>query len=157
LVPRVEEAPARLRVMLAWLAVLPVHARELPVDGLAAVRHGDAAGAHLAPDHVALGNALAEHRDVVDPRLDGPALGQALPDRRRLARPEDRDVLTHGLLVAGELALQALAEGEQQQDRHRAPRDRRDRERRALLLEARRAEEEMRDDGNVSAGHGLRA
>src|SRR6266542_735512 len=107
----------------------------------------------ISPQTSHSGEPLAKRRDVINPRADRAPFRQALPDLGRLSRPVDGEVLAHRALVGGELALQALAEGEQQQDRHGPPGDGSDRQRRALLLEARRSREEVEDDRQVSLAH----
>ena len=135
---------------LRAIAVVPARADDAAVDGLPSIRQRRAPGRVLAPDRVELRQALARVVDVFHLRPDRPAFRKALVRLGGIAGPHDREVVPHGLVVRHHLALQALAESEKDQDRHRAPGERGDGQRGALLLQPRRAEEEVEDDGKIA-------
>jgi hypothetical protein len=139
-------------IVLAALAVRTLRAEHAAVDGLALRLHRGAPGHDFAVHALELRHLRAEQVDVVDARTDRAAGRHALPRLRRLAGPHHGEVLTSRAAVLVHLPLEAFAEREQQQDRHRAPRDRGDGEERALLLQLRRAGEEGADDVQV-VGH----
>ncbi len=141
-----EEAPARLRIVLARLAVDRVRAEDAAVHGLAPVRDGRAPRHALADDGRELRHPVGHERHVVRREADRAAGRHPLPGLRRLVRPHDGEVLARGPPVSVHLPLQALAEREEEEDRDRAPGDRGDRQGRALLREPRRLREEGQDD-----------
>ena len=146
LIVRVQEAASRLREVLAGVAVVRDRADDPPVDGLLPVGDRGSPRGQLGPDRIELGHAVAGEVHVLDARLDVVPRRQPLVGLRRLAGPQDREVVAHGLLVGGHLPLQALAEGEQQEDRDGAPGQRRDRQRGPLLLQPRGQQEELQDE-----------
>jgi hypothetical protein len=146
----VQEASPGLRKLVADLAEVGLHAADARVDRLRS--HGEAAAAGVFGAHqLDLGHSGAQQGRVVVAEVHWPAGGQAFPGLLRGAGPEHGNALPHAPRVLVERALQALAEGEQQDDRERAPGDGQDGQDHALALPGGVVGEEPQDQAELGA------
>ena len=147
-VARVHESAPGLRVDVPHLSELGLDTAQPRVDGLRS--HGDGHELRVFDRQQRdFGDARAQERGVLLLERDGPAGGQAHPGSRRGPRPHDGDALAHPPRPLGERSLEALAEGEEEDDREGAPGDGEDGEDDPLRLVAEVGAEEAPDQGEL--------
>src|SRR6266511_388955 len=147
----VQEAPARLRDQVPQLAELRVHAAHAGVHGLGSRGEADPT-AVLAGEGLDLGDARAQQDHVLVRELDGPAGGETHERLRGGSRSNHSDTLPHAPGALVERALHALAEGEQQHDGERPPRDGQYGQGDALPLMGDVVLEQLPDEGDLGLG-----